>query len=408
MLALCFLVTVICALDRAAMSVAVLPMAAQYAYTDGDKGLIGSAYFWGYTVMNLVGGTLCIVMSPQLLLALGVVLWSAFTALTPSAAAVSLPTLLACRALMGVAEGVCLPCIQALIVEWVPQEQKSRAVALTTSGITVGTVAALFLVPQVVAGHGWPSVFSIFAAFGFAWCAAWLCVPSRCPVGSEKSEADPVTGLSISEVASSIPWGQMAASTQLRGVVACAMAQDCSICLIFAWLPSYFATTYGLVLSDAAVVAAPPWVCYFVVANAAGIAADALAAGGTPLGQVRRGFQAVGSAGPALCLVRLAAGHMSEGEAVEWFCATLGLAACFVVGCNAAPSDMARRHTPVLYGLMNGMGCLAGSITVWLTGVALDKSPEVGFSMVFGTAAAIYLAGAVAFQISYRGEREFA
>lgn len=43
MMGLCFLVAVVCALDRVAMSVAIVPMGNVYGYTDTTKGLVSSA-----------------------------------------------------------------------------------------------------------------------------------------------------------------------------------------------------------------------------------------------------------------------------------------------------------------------------------------------------------------------------
>lgn len=41
MMGLCFLVAIVCALDRVAMSVAIVPMGQAYAYSDTTKGLVG-------------------------------------------------------------------------------------------------------------------------------------------------------------------------------------------------------------------------------------------------------------------------------------------------------------------------------------------------------------------------------
>lgn len=38
------------------MSVAVIPMAAEFGWSAADKGLISSAFFWGYTLTQIPGG----------------------------------------------------------------------------------------------------------------------------------------------------------------------------------------------------------------------------------------------------------------------------------------------------------------------------------------------------------------
>lgn len=417
---LCFFVATVCSLDRAAMSVAILPMSSEFGYTDTDKGLIGSSYFWGYTLSNVLAGVLCTAVEPWLILAAGVVVWSAFTVATPTAAFASLPALLACRALMGVAEGVCLPTIQALVSIWVAPNDKSRALAFVTTGITAGTVGSLYIAPQIVASFGWPSVFLTFGALGFFGNLLWLPVAStapdelKIPAAPAACEADDGYVIEASswnsavKTWSNVPWQQMANSSAMRGVVACAVAHNTSLFLLISWLPTYFAGTFGLSVAEASMLAAPPWIANFVVANLAGWAADNLLAQGVSTRDVRRGLQLIGSLGPALCLLGLSAsGAANQYDALFWFTAALGLNGCSVVGFNAAPQDMARKFTAVVYGLGNAAGCIGGSLGVFLTGTALDANPDGGFNMVFRAAACIYLLGGAAFFATYRGEQEF-
>lgn len=53
--ALCAAVSLICSIDRASISVAIVPMAEQYGWSDSAKGAISSSFFLGYTVTNLIG-----------------------------------------------------------------------------------------------------------------------------------------------------------------------------------------------------------------------------------------------------------------------------------------------------------------------------------------------------------------
>lgn len=58
---LCFLVAIVCALDRVAMSVAIVPMGNVYDYTDTTKGLVSlclSAHSGEEKVNTLVGQSL--------------------------------------------------------------------------------------------------------------------------------------------------------------------------------------------------------------------------------------------------------------------------------------------------------------------------------------------------------------
>ena len=53
--ALCAAVSLICSIDRASISVAIVPMGEEFGWSDSAKGAISSAFFAGYTITNLIG-----------------------------------------------------------------------------------------------------------------------------------------------------------------------------------------------------------------------------------------------------------------------------------------------------------------------------------------------------------------
>eukprot|EP00882_Tetradesmus_deserticola_P008672 GHRQ01009143.1.p1 GENE.GHRQ01009143.1~~GHRQ01009143.1.p1 ORF type:complete len:177 (+),score=52.47 GHRQ01009143.1:288-818(+) len=52
------LVLLVCNMDRICLSVAILPMAQQFGWPATVQGLIQSAFLWGYTATQLLGGHL--------------------------------------------------------------------------------------------------------------------------------------------------------------------------------------------------------------------------------------------------------------------------------------------------------------------------------------------------------------
>jgi hypothetical protein len=71
-----------------------------------------------------------------------------------------------------------------MISRAVPAELRSTAVAAVTASSYVGCVAALSLSPGIIEGQGWPSVFYIFGASGFAWLPLWAIYTSRSSLAS--------------------------------------------------------------------------------------------------------------------------------------------------------------------------------------------------------------------------------
>lgn len=71
---------------------------------------------------------------------------------------------------------------------------------------------------------------------------------------------------------------------------------------MMAWLPSYFADTLSLNLTQAAQLSLLPPVAAIVASSIAGTAGDALISKGMPVVQVRKLAQCTAFLGPALCL----------------------------------------------------------------------------------------------------------
>ena len=55
---LCFCAVFVCYIDRVNISVAIIPMAAEYGWDEGVQGIILSCFYFGYMVTQLLGGYL--------------------------------------------------------------------------------------------------------------------------------------------------------------------------------------------------------------------------------------------------------------------------------------------------------------------------------------------------------------
>ena len=84
-----------------------------------------------------------------------------------------------------------------------------------------------------------------------------------------------------------------------------------------AWLPSYFADTLSLNLTQAAQLSLLPPVAAIIASSIAGTAGDALIFKGMPVVQVRKLAQCTAFLGPALCLAGASLtddSHLKVGE----------------------------------------------------------------------------------------------
>src|SRR6476660_5771662 len=175
---LCCAAVFISYIDRTNISVASIAMKEQFGWTETTKGFVLSSFFVGYLLLQVVSGTLANRYGGKVVLGVAVLWWSLFTALTPPAALVSFSALIAARIALGLGEAAVFPASVNMIGRWVPAANRSRAVALFASALSVGTMISLPITGWLVRDHGWPMPFYAFGAVGLVWAAAWFSMVS--------------------------------------------------------------------------------------------------------------------------------------------------------------------------------------------------------------------------------------
>jgi len=412
--AVCF----VCAIDRAAMSVTILPMSQYFHWDESVKGSVSSAFFAGYMVTNIFGGYLATRYCPRIVLASGVLMWSLFTLETPTAAASdSLTNLFMVRAVMGVGEGVAYPSIQNIVRGHVPDYLRSRSLSLIYSGHQLGTIVSYLASPALMSTFGWQSVFWIFGSLGFVWLTGWIpmILHYKQPIAKSRS---PGLGQKISSINSEekIPWRTIATSRSFWAIVCAQVSTGVGAGLSFSWLPTYFSELYHIDSSQAAYLCLLPFSATVVATNCSGWIADGLVNNGRlTLTQTRKLMQAIASFGPAVCLMRL--GCTSDmalepsmnngiGSAVILVTCWLALGGFSAAGYGTNHQDLSKKWAGMLFGLSNGLASIAGSASIYATGLILQHSNN-DWNFIFESAAVIYLIGAVLYIKFASCEEEF-
>jgi len=176
----------LCNADRVIMSVAGVPLAQLHGWGPKSLGLVQSSFLWGYMLTPLLGGILADRYGGKAVLGAGILLWSIATIATPYAAMTSLPLLLLTRAVMGLGEGVALPCMNNLTARWVPKAERSRAVAACMGGFQSGSMVGLLAAPAMLAAGGIAGPFVFFGVLGIAWAAVWAFAATAKPAQCDK------------------------------------------------------------------------------------------------------------------------------------------------------------------------------------------------------------------------------
>ena len=428
MMALLWGTAFLSALDRVAMSVAILPLTQEFDYTDAIKGSISAFFSVGYGLAIVPAGIIVGTQSPRLMLGAGLAVWSVATMATPlsATASASLVPLLATRAVVGAAESTILPSIQRLLSTWIPASQKGTALATIFTGFQCGTVAAYLISPFVLDEFGgWRSLFYLYGAIGLVWLVPWLVFSRDAPpilesfeLKQPEQELLPKTiGETFEEAMNGFkdaPWSDFAKSPAVWSMTLAHAANNWGLYNNLAWTPTFFAEQYGLNVKDSALLSILPSIAGAVGGLVAGSSADAILRN---LGdenreemrtRVRKIYQGIALFGPALCLATLSS-HIPEEPWVSQTLLTgvLGLQAFNAAGYQAANQEKAGdKWTGLLYSITSLPGVMVGSFAVYLTGRILDATGQ-DWTSVFALNALVNVVGATAFVLFYNSKREF-
>lgn len=395
-------------MDRVSIAVAIIPMAGEYGWTRTVQGIVLSAFFVGYLGTQVLGGWLADRGGGKAILGYGVLLWSLFTFITPPAAAISLTVLLLARIGMGLGEGMAFPAIHNLFAHWVPAQERARSVAFNLSGIPLGTVAALLLVPWIAVRWGWPMTFYAFGFLGLAWYVLWYFLAADKPEAHAnilpaeqrfiRENSPPMPGNET------IPWKLLLSKKPVWAIIVNHFCADWGFYVILSWLPTYFHQAMGVDLADLGWYTVTPWVVMFAMTNVGGWTADALLRKGFSVTFVRKLMQSLGFLGPALFLILIRDVH-SPAQAMLYMCLTLGLAALALSGFAVNHLDIGPRYAGILLGFSNTAGTIPGIFGVALTGFILDATGS--WNLVFMISAVVYIFGAIVWLLAATGERIF-
>ena len=174
-LAVLFLVNVLNIYDRQVLSAVVEPLRHSFRLSDTELGLLPTLFTVVYAIAGLPLGRAADTGSRRRLLAWGIAVWAALTAL--SAAAVSFATLLVTRLGVGIGEAVCAPTATSWIAATVPSTRRARAMAGFMLAVPVGIMLSLAISGPVAQAWGWRAALALAAVPALALVPAVLWLP---------------------------------------------------------------------------------------------------------------------------------------------------------------------------------------------------------------------------------------
>lgn len=158
-------------IDRASLSVAMPVIAKEFGLEAATQGLILSAFFWTYALMQVPGGMLADRYKPRVVIAGATLGWGLFQAL--AALSTGWVPLLLTRLGLGAAEAPIYPAGGKLNAIWMTKNERGRGAVLLDGGAPLGAAFGGILIAWLIAILGsWRLAF-VVAGIGTVACGLW-------------------------------------------------------------------------------------------------------------------------------------------------------------------------------------------------------------------------------------------
>jgi MFS family permease len=363
--------------DRGALPTAAPLIQDDLGLSPQQLGLLMSAFWWLYALLQFPVGALVERFGASRLLGAGLALWACATMLV--GVVHSFAALLALRLLLGIGESVGFPSMSKLLATVVPVKSMGLANGIVAfgylSGPAVGTLAGGLL----MASYGWRSAFWVFGALSLLWLLPWSRVRLPLQPLAVSGRADP-------------PLRALLGRRELWGTSLGLFSVNYAFYFTLTWLPFYVVREHGFSIERMAGFTFLAYLVHAVTGLVAGWLIDRVVA--------RRGR--------ATLAYKVVMGTTHVGFVACMVCIALApapwaLAAIFAYqvldGANSPgvfgiPQILAGpRAAGRWVGIQNGIGNFAGVIAPALTGFLVGESHH--FTSAFLVAAVASFLGVV-------------
>ncbi|XP_022743005.1 probable anion transporter 3, chloroplastic isoform X2 [Durio zibethinus] len=358
----------------------------------------------------MIGGALVDKYGGKRVLAWGVALWSLATLLTPWAANHSTIALLAIRAFFGLAEGVALPSMSTLLSRWFPGHERASAVGISMAGFHLGNVVGLILTPIMLSSIGISGPFIFFSSLGLLWLSSWVYKVTNDPRESPFIGKSELRLIQAGKVDPPVYTGELPPIRILLSklptwaIIFANVTNNWGYFVLLSWMPVYFKTVFNVNLKQAALFSAVPWGTMAISGYIAGVVSDSLIKAGYSITLVRKIMQSIGFIGPGVSLLCL---NFAKSPAVAalFMTAALSLSSFSQAGFLLNMQDIAPQYAGFVHGIANSAGTLAAIISTIGTGYFVQWLGS--FQAFLSVTAGLYFVTTIFWNLFATGERVF-
>ena len=410
-----FLAVFICYIDRVNISVAIIPMQNQFGWSESQVGLILGSFYAGYMVSMTLGGYLADKYGGKKVLGYGLLLWSFFTVITPAFAYSGLWLLILIRVLMGLGEGITFPSWHAIYARWIPFNERTRSIAITNSGISVGTVFGYIVAAIIISRYSWEWVFYSFGILGIFWYFFWQRNVTSYPEDHKSISSEELDYI-IKEAPSKetppkIPLSKLIKNQPFLAIAIATFCNNWALYTFLSYLPRYVndpLSTGGLGIElDSSLfiylILIPSVVSVFALLFG-GVLADSLIKRGFKVITVRKTVNTIGFFGSSIFLI-LIPFQDSLVNILVLLCLVNTCSGICQGGFGVNHADLGPKYTGSLVRMAGSIGMIAAILSPIAAGYVLEFSNS--WNLIFYVCSGILVMGGLYYLIFASAEKQF-
>ena len=294
-----FITVVINYLDRSNLSIAAPALKDEFGLDTVHEGLILSAFGWTYAAMQIPGGWLVDRVSPRVLYAAALILWSAATFFMGFAG--SFVILFVLRLAVGALEAPAYPINNRVVTTWFPEKERATAIGFYTSGQFVGLAFLTPVLAWLQHHYGWHMVFVSTGLLGIVWGVLWYMIyrEPRQFKGANAAEIELIQkgggvvdlDKRVTEKKAPFNWNDLGLVMSQRKLWGVYLGQFCltsTLWFFLTWFPTYLVKYRGMDFIKSGFLASVPFLAAFVGVLCSGVLSDFLIRRGATVGLARK------------------------------------------------------------------------------------------------------------------------
>jgi len=380
-------------IDRTVLSAAAPHIQKEFHLGAVEMGVVMSAFFWSYALLQLPAGILADRFGQKKVLGFAVLWWSLATAVTGLAN--GFKSLVMLRVALGVGEAGAYPSNAGITSRWFPKQERATVAAIFDSGSKLGSAIALPLIAWLLVMFDWKITFAAAGTLGIVWSVVWWFVFKDSPAEHKGVNAAELAHIERglppgrgngSKDEPKVPWTKLLTHRNIWAMCIGFFMINYNSYFFITWLPTYLVKERGMGLMEMGFMASLPLFVSMFVEVFAGWASDRVYARGLlSLTATRKLFLIIGLV--MASSIGLAAFAQSAVVAVILLCIAKSGTTVAASQVWALPADVAPgNNVSMVAGLQNSVSNMGGVVGPIVTGAIVGATGSFIPALVFSAA----------------------